>query len=187
MAETFHRLKHQIGAVQSGLSWPPKPVAHLSLAPLPVRLAATRYFATGSRRVYVCLINCGSHAVNVLERLWWWHSTPPTKLSLSLLLLLQRSVRSSVVIEALQVDNRLCTLQKTFSSVLPLFSFESFRDFVQQELFVAMIIIFIPITLLPHAVASQNTGYRPDGRCGSDFSNAPCDPLLSGACCSISG
>jgi len=50
-----------------------------------------------------------------------------------------------------------------------------------------MTIIFILIALLFHAVASQNTSYRADGRCGSDFGNALCDPLLSGACCSISG
>jgi hypothetical protein len=41
--------------------------------------------------------------------------------------------------------------------------------------------------LLFQTTAAQNATYRPDGRCGSDFDNAPCDPSLSKGCCSING
>jgi hypothetical protein len=57
----------------------------------------------------------------------------------------------------------------------------------ERELFVAMTLLFIALIQLLRSVASQNTTYRADGRCGSGYGNAPCDPLLSGACCSISG
>jgi hypothetical protein len=50
-----------------------------------------------------------------------------------------------------------------------------------------MTMVLFALILLLHAVASENITYQADGRCGSGFGNAPCDPLLSGACCSIDG
>ena len=47
--------------------------------------------------------------------------------------------------------------------------------------------ILFAISFLLHTAASQNSTYTTDKRCGSQFDNAPCDPSLSDACCSING
>jgi hypothetical protein len=153
-------------------------VARLRLLPPPARLAAT---TTPPQVVVGSMANVQffSHLVVAQH--------PRYKILPIHLITFRTMTHPLQCIAALQVENRLCTLQKTLLPSFLCFSFESFETLYSKASSVAMTIIFILIALFLHVVASQNTAYRADGRCGSGFGNAPCDPLLSGACCSING